>query len=220
MIRSIIKTILPYGIVSTIKARNLLRIEGQKRKAFEDKIKKILSDGKPINLELGSGGKRGDGIWTTMDLDRNSDIPFNLLDRLPFPDSSVSRIYSSHFLEHFYTKDIIRILSECYRVLKSGGWISACVPDGSIYVKAYANGQKLDPHIWLRYEPAATILSDIDTVNYMAYMDDEHKHLFDIDNLCAFFKNAGFRDVKPRTLIKGLDLDVRDYQSIYVEATK
>ncbi len=51
-------------------------------------------------------------------------------------------------------------------------------------------------------------------------MHDEHKHLFDQENLCKLFEKAGFKNVQPRKFMPGLDMEVRDYQSIYVEATK
>ena len=220
MIKMFIRNILPYGLVSHLERRRARRTTAKDSLDFGSKISALIQTRDIINLELGAGNKKGSGDWITMDLDPGSDIPFNLLDKFPFPDCSVNKIYSSHFLEHFYTKDIKKILKECFRVLKPGGWISACVPDGSIYIKAYVNNQKLDPEVWLRYHPAATILSDIDVVNYMAYMDDEHKHLFDIENLLALFHDAGFKDIKPRPFIENLDLRVRDYQSIYVEGIK
>lgn len=220
MIKAILKNILPYGISSNIHRRNIERNAARKKAILEEKIRAIVGGSAPVNLELGSGAKKGSNGWTTMDLNKQCDLPHNLLNNIPFPDVSVDKIYSSHFLEHFYTRDIVRILKESYRVLKPGGWISACVPDGSLYVMAYAKNKVLDPDVWLRYKPAATIFSPIDIINYMAYMDDEHKHLFDIDNLIALFASAGFKNVRQRSFNPELDLEVRDYQSIYVEGTK
>lgn len=220
MIKRIIRGILPYGLVRVIQNSNQKNFETQVYATQKIKIEALLASGNPLYLELGARDKKGSGNWVTMDLNPNCDIPCNLLERLSFPNDSVSKIYSSHFLEHFGTKHIQTILSECYRVLKPGGWISACVPDGSVYVNAYTNKSTMDPSVWLRYKPAAIILSEIDYVNYMAYLGDEHKHLFDIDNLCALFRDAGFKEVKPRKMISGLDMEVRDYQSIYAEGIK
>lgn len=36
----------------------------------------------------------------------------------PFEDNSVDEIYSSHFLEHFDGDTFIKIMEECYRILK------------------------------------------------------------------------------------------------------
>lgn len=37
----------------------------------------------------------------------------------PFEDNSVDEIYSSHFMEHFDGDTFIKIMNECYRILKS-----------------------------------------------------------------------------------------------------
>lgn len=47
-------------------------------------------------------------------------------DDLPFDDSSVDFVISSHVLEHFY--DPIKALEEWYRVTRDGGYIYAIIP--------------------------------------------------------------------------------------------
>ncbi len=47
---------------------------------------------------------------------------------LPFDDSSVSRIYSRHFFEHFNYQEIESLLKECYRVLKDGCVLEIITP--------------------------------------------------------------------------------------------
>jgi SAM-dependent methyltransferase len=47
-------------------------------------------------------------------------------DELPFGDSSLDYVISSHVLEHFY--DPIKALREWWRVVRSGGYIIAIVP--------------------------------------------------------------------------------------------
>jgi predicted SAM-dependent methyltransferase len=224
MIKNILKKLLPDFLVIGIQhAKNEFYLKKEKthnttiRKKY---IENLLKRSEPIYLELGAGEKKGAGNWITMDLAHGCDLPTDLLQTLPFPDNSVEKIYSSHFLEHFQTLDILKILKESHRILKPGGWISACVPDGSIYINAYCSKKEMDPKIWLRYTPAANIFSKIDYVNYMAYLGTEHKHLFDQDNLSALFEAAGFKNVRPRSFNPEYDMKVRDYQSIYVEATK
>jgi predicted SAM-dependent methyltransferase len=225
MIKELIKNILPYGIISKIIANKSLALKKKNdllnAELLKKKITDLLSNTNSLKLELGAGNKKGIDNWVTMDLSPECDITYDLLKPLPFPDNSVDEIYTSHFLEHFYTNDILKILKESYRILKLNGKISTCVPDGSIYIKAYANNQKLDPNQWLRYKPAATIYSDIDIVNYMAYMgENEHRHLFDQENLIAIFKAAGFINVRKKEFDKNIDMIERDYQSIYVVGEK
>jgi len=50
--------------------------------------------------------------------------------RLPFEDSSVAAIYSSHMLEHLPLTVAEGVLAECKRVLSEGGVIRLALPDG------------------------------------------------------------------------------------------
>ena len=76
-------------------------------------------------------GKNG---WTTIDL---TNIHWDLRNGIPFPNSSVDVIYSSHVFEHIPFQGIIKLLKECNRVLKTGGKFSICVPNSRLYVEAY-----------------------------------------------------------------------------------
>jgi predicted SAM-dependent methyltransferase len=192
----------------------------QKRKLVLNKINEVIATNEKVYIEIGSGPKKGQNGWLTIDILPGCDIQMNLLEKLPFPDNSVDKIYSSHFLEHFLTKDIKFILLECYRVIKPGGVISSCVPDASIYIQAYINNKDLDSKTWFPYIPAADINSRIDYINYMGHMNGEHKHMFDLENLIAIHKSCGFEKVKQRPFNPNIDLEVRDYETIYVEAVK
>ena len=49
--------------------------------------------------------------------------------KLPYEDSSVDEIWSSHTLEHLYKKQVIPTLLEWYRVLKPQGKLTIRIPD-------------------------------------------------------------------------------------------
>ena len=177
---------------------------------------KALSE---INLELGAGPIKGKNNWITIDLCDGADINWDLNVPLPFPDESVSSIYSSHVLEHFFYSDLIRLLIDCKRVLKPGGSFSACVPDASIYVRSYMDADTFD-RSFLVYKPA--VISDLkmDVLNYMAYMDGHHRYMFDSENLLRVLTTAGFTDVRSRDFDPALDKFDRKYESIYATGTK
>lgn len=44
-------------------------------------------------------------------------------------DNTFDAIWSQHTLEHLFTKDVDKALSEFYRVLKSGGFVALYLPD-------------------------------------------------------------------------------------------
>ena len=178
-----------------------------------------LQSQREILLELGSGAKRGVNGWTTVDMG-GADICHDLRKGIPLPDSSVDRIYTSHILEHIPFKDLVSFINECYRVLKSGGEFSICVPNAGNYINAYVEKRQFR-HREEGYAPAIVDTgSYIDQVNYIAYMDGQHHYLFDEENLINTIKTSPFKSVALRKFDIDIDLQSRDYESIYASAIK
>jgi predicted SAM-dependent methyltransferase len=172
-----------------------------------------------ILLELGSGRKSGENGWTTVDFS-GADIFHDLRKGIPLPLGSVDRIYTSHMFEHITYKELIVFINECFRVLKPGGELSVCVPDAGRYIRAYVEGMRFRPQ-GEGYMPAIVDTDSlIDQVNYIAYMDQQHKYMFDSENLVNTLKKAPFRKVVLREFDEGLDLKSRDFESIYASAIK
>ena len=103
------------------------------------KAKAILRNCEDVKIEIGSGPKKKEG-WVTIDLSFAADLYWDLRDKLPFPNSSVSFIYSSHVLEHFSYRDLRHLLDNCHAILKPGGRFSACVPNARIYLETVVSG--------------------------------------------------------------------------------
>lgn len=91
---------------------------------------------KLINLGCGN---RYHKDWENFDFKSNSEYVkvHNLLEKLPFEDSSVDVVYSSHALEHFQKCDASKFIKECFRVLKPNGIIRIVVPDLEQLMKNY-----------------------------------------------------------------------------------
>ncbi len=68
-------------------------------------------------------------------------IKADLRAKLPYMDSSVDGIYSSHALEHLYLAEAEGLLNECFRVLKDGGIIRLALPDADLLVNLRAAGE-------------------------------------------------------------------------------
>jgi len=129
-------------------------------------------------------------------------------------------LFRSHVLEHISFKDLIVLLEEIYRVLKQNGKFSVCVPDASLYIESYANKQRFLPEVE-RYQPALVDTGSLmDQINYIAYMDQEHKYLFDKENLVNTLKKVAFKKVELRTFDESIDMKSRDFESIYAIAIK
>ncbi|MBL7032481.1 MAG: methyltransferase domain-containing protein [Nitrospira sp.] len=183
------------------------------------KISNFLNRENEIFLELGAGDKKGSSGWITIDMTKKCDIFWDLSKGIPFPNESVSKIYSSHFFEHLTFREGQIFLDECLRVLIPGGTFSICVPNARIYIEAYLNS-KLDTDKFLGYKPAYNHTTKIDYVNYTAYMDGHHKYMFDEENLVYILKATGMKNVHLREFDPLLDLKVRDFESIYAIAEK
>lgn len=184
------------------------------------KVRELLRSGQEIKLELGAGTREKNRAgWLSLDRDFGSDIYWDLSKPLPFPDGSISMIYSSHVLEHFVYRDLLRLLHDCHRVLKKDGIFSVCVPNGRIYIEGYLNPAQFNRD-YLNYEPAVYSDKRMDIVNFIAHLDGEHRHIFDEENLIHILEIAGFKSAKERDFDPEIDLESRRFGSIYASAIK
>jgi predicted SAM-dependent methyltransferase len=189
-------------------------------KASQKKIQKVLDKRKQIQIEVGAGNKKGNNGWLTIDISNQCDIYWDLRKGLPFPNESITKIYSSHFLEHLSFKESQTFLDECIRVLVHGGVFSICVPNARIYIESYLDPDSQLPEDFFVYKPAFNRTTKIDYLNYIAYMDGHHQYMFDEENLIFLLQSKGFQHVRLREFDPSLDLQMRDFESIYAEALK
>jgi len=182
---------------------------------------RIVAAGKPIKLEIGSGPRTGFEEWISLDLAAAATLQHDLTKPLPFPDESVDEIYSSHVLEHFtYPTELLPLLRECRRVLRTGGRFRAAVPNARRYLEAYFKPEGFDRATFCGFDVGLDYRSRIDVVNFVAYLGGEHKFLFDEENLPRVIEEAGFRNVRAREFDPSIDVPERVYDSIYVDAVK
>jgi len=183
-------------------------------------VKHLLKRSNEIYIEVGAGNKKGKNGWVTIDIKKSCDLPWDLRKWLPFPDERVSKIYSSHFLEHLSFREGQQFLNECKRVLVPGGVFSICVPNARLYIEAYFKSEPLNKDKFLGYRSAYNNTTKIDCINYTAYMDGEHKYMFDEENLIYILESKGFKNVYVRKFDSTLDMEDRDFESIYAQAEK
>jgi len=216
-IKNIFKKIIPSQFFSLLR-----NIQGYAKSWISKwQISRLVrKQGGSINLEIGSGSKKGENGWVTVDMIPGCDIYWDLGKGLPFPNESIAKIYSSHVFEHFDFKDGQKLLAECQRVLISGGTFSICVPNAKIFIQAYIDGNSLDEKKYFGHKPAYNNTTGIDAINYIAYMEGHHKYMFDEENITAYLKLGDFVEVSLRDFDKNIDLLSRDFESIYAYAVK
>jgi hypothetical protein len=66
----------------------------------------------------------------------------------------------------------------------------------------------------LRYGPAVISQQPMDILNYIFYMENHHRFMFDQDNLTHHCREAGFDACAPRALDSSVDSGERDYESL------
>jgi len=84
-----------------------------------------------IRLDLGCGSpdKQRPNHNVRLDYqDYGQEIVWDVRNGIPLPDDSCEYITASHFLEHFYEDDFIKIMNECWRVLKEDGELYVICP--------------------------------------------------------------------------------------------
>lgn len=213
--KRIVKKVI--GFIRNERERKRIAIRDEKTKGY---INSLLKNNHPIFIEVGAGNKRGNNGWITLDMTENCDIYWDLRKGIPFPDGSIDKVYSSHFLEHLTFKEGQAFLKECLRVLVPGGNFSICVPNSRIYIEAYYLNNTLDPNLYFGYKPAFNNTTKIDYINHIAYMDGEHRYMFDEENLVCILNKCGYQNIRLRKYDKNIDLESRVLNSIYAEAEK
>jgi SAM-dependent methyltransferase len=143
-LKKLAKEKLPFALPIVRAALAFIKHRNSKRK-----IRRLLQERSEIYIEVGAGDKKGKGGWITIDVTKNCDIFWDLRNGLPFPDESVSKIYSSHFFEHLSFKETQGFLAECKRAMISGGKFLICVPNAKVYLEAYVSGKYLEPSQYL-----------------------------------------------------------------------
>ncbi len=122
-------------------------------------------------------------------------------DKLPYEDSSVDLIFSSHTLEHIGKFKIVDTLKEWHRVLKPGGKLVVRVPDLAWCCNWWLNHQTAD---W-----------DLDLIfGNQSREGEEHKTGFNREIMIDYLKEAGFR------VEKFEELDTHSQKTLSFECEK
>lgn len=186
-----------------------------------------------VNVGAGNSGREE---WINLDAFPETKINclYDARKGLPFQNGSVKGIFSEHFFEHIdYTQEAPHFLRECYRVLRQGGVLRIIVPDAGKYLTAYARGgwqelkniRPLDDQMadhWYGW----TYNTRMELINYVFRQSTEHKFAYDFETIEFLLKKNGFQDVRKQEYGKSvmpeicIDLEIRQTESLYVEAIK
>lgn len=96
---------------------------------LKQKVKTKYTQDKIALLNIGCGNIYSPE-WNNIDFVKNKDITYwDIRKGLPYPDSSMDAVYSSHLFEHLSHAEANNLLAEINRVLKTNGVLRIAVPD-------------------------------------------------------------------------------------------
>src|SRR5262245_27120496 len=97
-------------------------------KIVNAKVLESIAEGRPLRLDLGTGGQPQPGFFSVDHLPLPGvDIVADLNDPLGLlPDNCCEYITTSHTLEHI--REFLPLMAELHRILSSGGVLDIVVP--------------------------------------------------------------------------------------------
>ena len=135
-----------------------------------------------IKLHLGCGWRNFGKDWVHIDGGDYEHLDHKDITFLPYKDNTVDLIYASHVIEYFDRAEVVELLKEWYRVLKSGGTLRLAVPDFEAMSELYGNQLiELDD-----------ILGPLYGKMEMDYTKIYHKTTYDYPSLSKVLQSVGF----------------------------
>lgn len=177
-----------------------------------------------IKIQIGAGGNElSSKGWIDTDLEPRPGHPnIAMMDACktwPYADASVDYIFSEHQIEHIVYDEGLKMLVECFRVLKSGGKIRITTPDLAWLVHLHRDPlsdlekRYLDmQHKSWRSAKYVQRPTPAFMINFMMRMGGEnggHVFIYDEDTLSFALRSVGFVDVKPFKIMESNDENLR-----------
>jgi SAM-dependent methyltransferase len=144
----------------------------------------------------------------------------DLKNPLPYADSSIDYVYTSHFLEHLSRDDGQKLIREAFRVLKPHGLVRLVVPDLAVGVRDYVATMQSNPN---DAKAAPEFLNWLQLSR--PEVRDPHLWMYDAPSLTAVLSKCGFINAGVWEYRKGRvpDCDILDNRpedSLHLEAEK
>jgi predicted SAM-dependent methyltransferase len=171
-----------------------------------------------IKLHIGCGWNVLPG-WINCDFrPRRSDvIPVDVTKGLPFPDGIVDYVFHEHVIEHLNRADGLKLLQECFRVLRPGGKIRVTAPDLDFLWKLTHKPTELTR----RYvkETMANLFPNEDTAHPVLIVNNffksfGHEFIYDFDFLSQTMERVGFAELRPGAVGTSEDPNLDDLENV------
>jgi predicted SAM-dependent methyltransferase len=194
---------VPLGIAGTygIKAG----ADWRQRNQWSSVISEYFRNHAVAKLQIGAGGAKGFTDWLNTDIEPAAGEAYlDATKRFPFPDGSLSYIFSEQLFEHLSYHDGLSMLRECHRTLKPGGRLRMATPNLLQYIQLFraakddAMREYLKTKMAMDYyaEPIPqTISPECAVLNY-EMRSWGHQFVYDPPTLRESLERAGFRSIQ------------------------
>jgi len=140
-----------------------------------------------MKINMGCGWRDFGSDWTHIDGGDYPHLDYSDIQSLEqLEDNIVDLIYASHVIEYFDREEVVAVLSEWKRVLKTGGILRLAVPNFEIIAKLYCNGDY----------PLNNFLGPLYGKMKMSDKKIFHKTTYDFSTLKELLISIGFTSIK------------------------
>lgn len=164
--------------------------------------------------------------WTNIDINPRPDVmQHDARSRFPLNDSSVSFIFSEHFIEHLNEQDGKNFFKDCFRMLKPGGVVRTSTFDiDDIMINCHSEEKWGTYKMWL-YGGMFAHMTRVQFFNLAVHEGGNHKYMYNPDEIIRFLREAGFTQfnipqMKESTFPELQNLEYRCNSNCIVEAIK
>lgn len=187
------------------------------RRIAPSKMQAYLSSHDIAKLHIGAGPNLLDGwLNTTLQPIKTGSIHLNAIQPYPLPNSSFDYVFSEHMIEHVTFQDAQIMLSECFRILKSGGRIRIATPDLERMLAVYTDTPTAEQDTYIRWT-VDNFLTDTDGYNPSFVINKifhgwGHVFIYDEKTLKYALESVGFQDVVRFNSGASDDVHLRDIE--------
>lgn len=165
-------------------------------------VREYMARGGERRLHIGCGANAREGWLNTDWYPRSNEIlHLDATKPYPFPDETFDCVFSEHMIEHVSFPDGLKMLTECFRVLKPGGKLRISTPDLAFLIDLYRTDKSELQREYIDWSSEWFIphaLEPLDTFVINNYVRDwGHLFIYDEKTLRLAFEKAGFVDVTP-----------------------
>ncbi len=183
------------------------------------KIRRYLDSHEIRKLQIGSGKNILKG-WLNTDINPGrvgSSICLDATKRFPFGNGTFDYVFCEHLIEHMEYREGVRMLRECFRVLKPGGKMRISTPDIHFLIELYspkktALQKKYISWAMKSFMPKIGIKEDVFVINNF-FRAWGHKFIYDFEVMKETMESAGFAGISPQKMGKSSDRNLSGLES-------